>query len=821
MARKVCGNLEFFSLFTKQSVRPAVHVFGHVHEGYGVTTDGATVFINAATLRDSNPVRLNAPVVFDLLPAPPLVLSLAQAGQAEESLVGGKALQLGVLTRLAAQTTPPPFDVPQGYVLTCAAYDAWVADAKDMAAAIGAKSWPLAAAATDMPESVRAVLARMNWGGQDARWAARSSGVGEDSATQSHAGEYATELNVPGQLDALCTAVVAVWRSAAPSATRMAVVLQQMVLPAAAGVLFTADPLDACSGTMVAEAVWGLGEGLVSGEVTPTRARLPWFGGGAQLVETPVQERKMAPCPDGGVAWAPTTAAEAGASPLADPCVMEQLRSAGMAIAQEYGRPMDIEFGVLHGVLYALQARPITLLSFQAREHDRAEGSWICPLGSLVCLLGQSLIVEGFARAAHRVLHAHRRHDPAAPPPQRLYFNQMYVPEWTTAVWRPSQVDEAVADAIDQFARHHDAWLAPPPPDHDLAAMPTAELHSRTAALLDVYADAAALSWQVGSACELCTTKVEKLLAAVNDQLVDTPAFDLGLLMTGVTPKTQVLQLAALAAHAVTELPPPLLAMALDDAVPTAAWLEAWQQAAASDADVAGWAAVQAYIATYYYISDNDEDLAAESWGEAPLAAFQVLRQHVQSHAAAPQQPAAPIRSVSAEFASEAQRLEAMQAQLPDLAHLLHWLECQRRLLRAKERIHLTYVKIGRNLKALALQVAARAGLQAPTDVLYMPASQLRDHLTGVAGAAQFCEAATQQAASFRMWRKFDNPFRVGSQSLQTAHALRQHQNLAGDRDPAARASVLFGHPVSVGHGEATGPVRIVQRVQDMHLVSR
>merc|ERR1712032_361337 len=55
-------------LDTVQRLAPAVHLFGHIHEGHGVSSDGQTLFINAATLADSRQevLKLNNPIVFDL-----------------------------------------------------------------------------------------------------------------------------------------------------------------------------------------------------------------------------------------------------------------------------------------------------------------------------------------------------------------------------------------------------------------------------------------------------------------------------------------------------------------------------------------------------------------------------------------------------------------------------------------------------------------------------------------------------------------------------------------------------------------------------------
>jgi hypothetical protein len=55
----------FFFSTAKTRIHPQYHIFGHIHEGYGVTTDGHTKFINASTctLR-YKPV--NPPIVFDI-----------------------------------------------------------------------------------------------------------------------------------------------------------------------------------------------------------------------------------------------------------------------------------------------------------------------------------------------------------------------------------------------------------------------------------------------------------------------------------------------------------------------------------------------------------------------------------------------------------------------------------------------------------------------------------------------------------------------------------------------------------------------------------
>ena len=51
----------------QQRVKPVLHVFGHIHEGYGLTSDGTTAFANASSCNiNYNPNQLNPPIYFDI-----------------------------------------------------------------------------------------------------------------------------------------------------------------------------------------------------------------------------------------------------------------------------------------------------------------------------------------------------------------------------------------------------------------------------------------------------------------------------------------------------------------------------------------------------------------------------------------------------------------------------------------------------------------------------------------------------------------------------------------------------------------------------------
>ncbi len=133
-----------------------------------------------------------------------------------------------------------------------------------------------------LPEEMHAEIREAYQGlGPQIPVAVRSSAVGEDGEAASFAGQQETFLNVRGD-DAVARDVRECWASYfAPRAlfyraqkgtlsdTRMAVVVQEMVLAEKSGVLFTMDPIRKRRDHMVIEAVFGLGEGVVSGMITP------------------------------------------------------------------------------------------------------------------------------------------------------------------------------------------------------------------------------------------------------------------------------------------------------------------------------------------------------------------------------------------------------------------------------------------------------------------------------------------------------------------------------------------------------------------------
>ncbi|MEU4243746.1 phosphoenolpyruvate synthase [Actinoplanes sp. NPDC026619] len=222
------------------------------------------------------------------------------------------------------------------------------------------------------PELVETVRAAYETAGRG-RVAVRSSGLEEDGAKHSFAGQFDTYLNVSG-LDQVIDRVKACWASAfsarslhyratnglPATAAGMGVLIQQMVRSDVSGVLFTADPVGGGRDRFVVSAVYGLGEGIVSGAVDADTAILD--AGSGAVLETDLGDKaeRYDYAADGdGCTITAVPEAERAALSLAKVDLAE-LHAAGRAISTAFGGPQDIEWAVADGQLWILQARPIT-----------------------------------------------------------------------------------------------------------------------------------------------------------------------------------------------------------------------------------------------------------------------------------------------------------------------------------------------------------------------------------------------------------------------------------------------------------------------------
>src|SRR3954451_23505113 len=219
------------------------------------------------------------------------VLEFQEIDQTQIAVVGGKAAHLGELSRVDG------IRVPAGYCVTTAAFERIMAEPP----AIADQIERLSCLQPDDREAIRSLSAEVRQTidgcalpgdlaaaivrpltrlGEQAAYAVRSSATAEDLPTTSFAGQQDTYLNVVGPA-AILRHVSRCWASLFTERAvtyrlrngfdhrkvHMAVVVQRMVFPQAAGILFTADPVTSSRKVASVEAGFGLGEALVSGLV--------------------------------------------------------------------------------------------------------------------------------------------------------------------------------------------------------------------------------------------------------------------------------------------------------------------------------------------------------------------------------------------------------------------------------------------------------------------------------------------------------------------------------------------------------------------------
>jgi pyruvate,water dikinase len=334
-----------------------------------------------------------------------LVCVLGEVGFGDRAAVGGKGASLGELARVG-------FPVPAGYVVTVAAFGRALRALDpagtirreieelpaDDTAAIARVSARVRAriAAAEPPEEVREqVVARYRVlgggavAGEDGAdrgdgepgvaVAVRSSATGEDGREASFAGLQDTYLWVRGE-GALIAHVGKCWASLYNAEAvgyrrrmkigeqdlAMAVVVQRMVEPRCAGVMFTCSPTTGDRSVIAVEACWGLGSALVSGDVTPDCFVVSKVTGEILRRTVAAKLRRHQAGPGGrGVAAADVPGPLREQACLGD-AEIAALARIGRRVEEHYGAPQDIEWAITEGSqpeegIVVLQSRPETV----------------------------------------------------------------------------------------------------------------------------------------------------------------------------------------------------------------------------------------------------------------------------------------------------------------------------------------------------------------------------------------------------------------------------------------------------------------------------
>jgi pyruvate,water dikinase len=311
------------------------------------------------------------------------VLGLQEIDQTQVAVVGGKGAHLGELFRIEG------IRVPAGFCVTSDAFRRIMAGAPsiderldrlsrqspDDREAIRTRSAAIRRTIERIaiPDDVAAAITRsVTLLGEHAAYAVRSSATAEDLPATSSAGQQDTYLNVVGSA-AILQHVSRCWASLFTERAvtyrlrngldhqeaSMAVVVQQMVFPQAAGVLFTADPVTSNRKVVSVEAGFGLGDALVSGRVDADSYKVR---DGAVVAKAIAAKRLVVQAsPGGGTQELAVEPERQGLPALTDGQIV-RLAQLGRRIEAHFGHPQDIEWCLVDDEFQIVQSRPITTL---------------------------------------------------------------------------------------------------------------------------------------------------------------------------------------------------------------------------------------------------------------------------------------------------------------------------------------------------------------------------------------------------------------------------------------------------------------------------
>jgi pyruvate,water dikinase len=314
---------------------------------------------------------------------------LAELRSGDEPHYGGKSAALGELLA-AGIAVPPGFAVSTDAFrafIEGAGIGAWIAttlaelDASDVEAVrIAATAIGDELRATEVPEALAAEIEQrygdlaMAVGDLEPAVAVRSSACGEDSAEATFAGQQETLLWVR-RPDGVCDAMRRCWASLysaeaisyrarlgdAGIEPAMGVAVQLMVDAAVAGVLFTCNPVSGDPSVVAVDASWGLGLGVVGGEVTPDQFLVSKIT--REVVRRTLGDKQTEYLPDPAGSGTVVVAVEPERAQAAclDDEALGAMVDVGRAVERHFGGRQDVEWAIdRHGRFYVLQARPVT-----------------------------------------------------------------------------------------------------------------------------------------------------------------------------------------------------------------------------------------------------------------------------------------------------------------------------------------------------------------------------------------------------------------------------------------------------------------------------
>jgi len=322
-----------------------------------------------------------------------LVLDFQEIDKNQLLLVGGKGLNLGLLSKIQ------DIKVPEGFCVTTEAFQKAIeqnqsyhalldqlttlnVNDRNQIREISRKIRDIILEVEIPSDVVNAVSTYLSKFGEELAYAVRSSATAEDLPHASFAGQQDTYLNIVGKENILqhiskCWASLFTDRAVIyrmqnefdHNQVYLSVVIQKMVFPQASGILFTADPITSNRKVLSIDASFGLGEALVSGLVSADCYKVQ----DNKIVDKRIATKKLAiyARKEGGTKTQQIDPQNQITQTLTEQQIL-QLAQIGRQIEAYFRCPQDIEWCLVENTFYIVQSRPITTL-FPIPEVDDQE----------------------------------------------------------------------------------------------------------------------------------------------------------------------------------------------------------------------------------------------------------------------------------------------------------------------------------------------------------------------------------------------------------------------------------------------------------------
>lgn len=317
------------------------------------------------------------------------VLSFQETDRSKLMTVGGKGANLGELSGING------IPVPEGFCVTTEAYKKITGNNQELNNLLDVLTHLKAEERKNISEisaKIRMVIESIPFPADIAEeiskhltkdaYAVRSSATAEDLPSASFAGQQDTYLNIIGK-EAILQHISKCWASLFTERAvtyriqngfghhkvYLSVVVQKMVFPQAAGILFTADPVTGNRKVLSIDASFGLGEAMVSGLVNADNYKVR----DGEIIDKKISTKKLAiyALKEGGTTEREIEQEQQNRQALTDEQITA-LAHMGRKIEAHFGQPQDIEWCLADDAFYIVQSRPITTL-FPIPEADDAE----------------------------------------------------------------------------------------------------------------------------------------------------------------------------------------------------------------------------------------------------------------------------------------------------------------------------------------------------------------------------------------------------------------------------------------------------------------